>query len=159
MQRSTRRSPIYVPGVQLGRGADDSVMTILSSADRRFSDSHLVEVGFRAFLRIADLWQLTTAERMALLGLTRRFTYSRWLITGRPRAKPDLLQRLSFVAGIYADLRILYRVDEHAHTWVRRPNAGYPFGGKSPIEYIASAEIPALYETRRTLSAERYGRR
>lgn len=126
--------------------------------DRRFSDQHLAEVGFRSFLRIADFWDLSTAERLALLGLTSRSTYSRWLITGKPGAKPDLLQRLSLVAGIYADLRILYRVDEHAHTWVRRPNAGRPFGGRSPLEYMVAGGIPGLYETRRTVSAERHGR-
>jgi hypothetical protein len=130
---------------------------LIHPALRKFPDARLAEVGLRSFTRIADLWGLSIAERMALLGLTSRSTYYHWLRTQRPTASPDLLQRLSFIGGIYKGLRIIFSVDEHAHAWPRWPNAGFPFGGMTPIDYMVAGGIPALYETRRTIDAERGG--
>ncbi len=62
---------------------------------------------FLTFFRIAELWKLSSDEQMTLLGLTSRFTYYKWRNEPPKRLAPDLLERLSYIFGIYKDLQVL----------------------------------------------------
>ncbi|MBZ9936087.1 MbcA/ParS/Xre antitoxin family protein [Mesorhizobium sp. BR1-1-16] len=128
-----------------------------SAADRK----RLGGPGLRSFVAIADLWGLTEAERMRMLGLPGRSTYFGWLAkvrTDAPLILPlDTLLRISAVLGIHKALRILFAADADALFWLRAPNSGPLFGGQPPLALAANGTQDGLMLLRRHLDAWRGG--
>lgn len=110
---------------------------------------------FRTFFRIADAWRLSVEEQMTLLGMTSRSTYYKWRNEPPRKLTPDLLERLSYLFGIYKDLQVLLPDPHAADAWIRKPNRAVPFGGRSALERMLSGQVADLYEVRRYLDAER----
>ncbi|HET8656760.1 MAG TPA: antitoxin Xre-like helix-turn-helix domain-containing protein [Longimicrobiaceae bacterium] len=111
----------------------------------------------RTFFRIADLWKLSAEEQMTLLGIASRSTYYKWRNEPPARLTPDLLERLSYIFGIYKDLQVLLPDPGAADAWIRRPNAAPLFNGQSALERMLSGHVADLYVVRRYLDAERGG--
>jgi hypothetical protein len=111
----------------------------------------------RTFFRIAEAWQLTVEEQMTLLGGPSRSTLFSWKKRGAERLPHDVLERISYILGIWKALQILLPVPESADGWLRRPNDAVPFGGRSALDRMLSGNVADLYEVRRYLDAERGG--
>src|ERR1700751_5771458 len=94
--------------------------------------------GLRAFGRIAELWHLSIAEQLTLLGLSSRSTYFKWKKDEEVHLPRDTLERLSYVLGIYKSLQILLPDAAAADGWLRRPNSEPLFGGRSALERMLS---------------------
>jgi hypothetical protein len=125
---------------------------------RRKQTRPLEEAGrpaLRTFFRIAAAWDLSVEEQMTLLGLGSRSTYFKWKKEGTDRLSADLLERLSYVFGIYKSLHILLPDGALADGWLRTPNSGPLFGGKAPIERLMSGRVADLYVVRSYLDGER----
>ena len=112
---------------------------------------------FRTFFRIADLWKLSPEEQMTLLGLTSRSTYYKWRNEPPRRLTPDLLERFSYIFGIYKDLQVLLPEPVAADAWIRKPNSAPLFNGRSALERLLSGHVADLYVVRQYLDAERGG--
>ena len=115
------------------------------------------EAAFRTFFRIADLWKLSPDEQMTLLGLTSRSTYYKWRNDPPRRLTPDLLERLSYIFGIYKDLQVLLPNPAAADAWIRKPNSAPLFNGRSALHRLLSGHVADLYVVRQYLDAERGG--
>ena len=115
----------------------------------------------RTFFRIAQLWELTAAEQMRLLGDPPRSTFYKWReasVAGQsPRIPRDVLERLSYLLGIWKALQILFPDAARADAWVRRPNEAPLFGGRTALERMLSGNVADLYVVRRYLDGERAG--
>ncbi len=111
--------------------------------------------GLRAFAKIAELWHLSIAEQLALLGITSRSTYFKWRKEPHPKLPRDTLERLSYLVGIYKALQLLLPDTHAADDWVRRPNNAPLFGGKSALERMLSGNVADLYIVRQYLDAQR----
>jgi hypothetical protein len=111
--------------------------------------------GLRAFAKIAELWHLSVAEQLALLGITSRSTYFKWRKEPQPRLPRDTLERLSYLLGIYKALQLLLPEAGAADDWIRRPNDAPLFGGKSALERMLSGNVADLYIVRQYLDAQR----
>ncbi|HUF68996.1 MAG TPA: MbcA/ParS/Xre antitoxin family protein [Longimicrobiales bacterium] len=121
---------------------------------------HLTDVSgaaLRTFFRIAAAWDLSVEEQLTLLGGPSRSTLFAWKKRGADRLARDVLERLSYIFGIWKALQILLPDPESADAWVRRPNAALPFGGRSALERMLSGNVSDLYEVRRYVDAERGG--
>ena len=118
----------------------------------------VAEAALRTFWRLADVWKLTVAEQLALLGVARTTLYQ-WK-QGKVGAGLDrhVLERLSYVFGIYAALQILLPVGGQADAWVRKPNAAPLFGGKPALERMLGGQVADLYVVRHYLDAQRGGK-
>jgi len=113
-----------------------------------------VAAGMRAFFAIAEKWQLTADEAMALLGRPGRSTFYNWKKGDVARAHNfDLASRLSYVLGIYKALQILYQRPELADEWIRRPNQA--FGGQSALERMSAGQMVDLAAVRNYLDSVR----
>lgn len=121
------------------------------------SDARMSRAGLRTFLRIAQLWRLSVEEQLTLLGSPARSTYYRWKKEGAAGLPKDVLERLSYIIGIYKALQVLVPDERAADAWVRRPNDARPFGGRSALDRMLSGQVADLYEVRRYLDAERGG--
>jgi hypothetical protein len=128
------------------------------SAARKEEASEPREVAgpaLRTFFRIAAAWGLTAEEQMVLLGSPSRSTFFGWKKHGVERLPRDVLERLSYVFGIWKALQILLPVARTADEWIRRPNAA--FGGGTALERMLSGNVSDLYEVRQYLDGERGG--
>lgn len=118
-------------------------------------DGAMAAAGLRAFFRIAEQWGLSTAQQRVLLGSPPPSTYFKWKKeqpAGLPR---DVLERLSYVLGIYKALQILLPDVARADGWIREPNAAPVFGGRSALERMLGGNVSDLYVVRQYLDAQR----
>jgi len=111
----------------------------------------------RAFLKIAELWRLSTDEQMTLLGVSTRSTFFGWKKDRETVLSRDTLERISYILGIYKALQILLPDEKAADEWVRRPNSAPPFGGRSALERMLSGQVADLFVVRQYLDAQRGG--
>jgi hypothetical protein len=109
---------------------------------------------FHAFVRIAELWDLTIEEQLLLLGQPARSTYFKWKKDGVTQLPADTLERLSYVLGIYKALQILFPEAARADAWLRRPNDAPLFAGRSALDRMLSGRVADLYIVRQYLDAQ-----
>jgi hypothetical protein len=124
------------------------------------NDNAQAGAGLRTFARIVEKWSLPASDAMALLGVDSRSTYYELLKRARESKEVkglsrDQLDRLSYLLGIYAAVRVLFpHSEESRNEWVSRANTAPLFGGRSPIEIMRSGMI-GLYQTFAHLVAAR----
>jgi len=110
----------------------------------------------RTFVAIADLWQLTTRERLLILGLPSRSTYYRWVKTAREQKEMmltlDVLLRISAILGIHRALETLFN-EREGIAWLRQQHASTVFAGRAPLVWIVSGPQDGLITVRRYLDA------
>ncbi len=114
--------------------------------------------GLRAFVRIAQAWQLSVDEQLTLLGQPPRSTFFAWRKhPERAQLPRDTLERLSCLLGIYKALQILLPDPAAADAWVHKPNAAAPFGGRSALQHMLGGNVADLDLVRRYLDGVRGG--
>ena len=116
------------------------------------------QAALRTFWRISDAWQLDPTEQATLLGVGRSTLYQ-WK-QGKVGGGLDrhVLERLSYLFGIYAALQILLPAAQQADRWVRQPNSAPVFGGHSALERMLGGQVVDLYVVRHYLDAQRGGK-
>lgn len=109
----------------------------------------------RAFEETTDAWGLDRRRRAALLGIHSRNTYATWM-QDPDAVSLDLMrrERIGHVLGIRVALATLFGLGEAANGWPTRPNTDSRFGGRPPIEIMASGTTGALADVRRDLELE-----
>lgn len=118
----------------------------------------MAAAGLRAFVRIAQAWQLSVDEQLCLLGQPPRSTFFAWRKhPDRAQLPRDTLERLSCLLGIYKALQILLPDPAAADAWVRKPNTAAPFGGRSALAHMLGGNVADLYVVRRYLDGVRGG--
>jgi len=142
----------------LGPGAAANVrQRRLTRADRaRVSGASL-----RTFRNIADEWELTERQRIAILGEPARSTYHGWMkkaLAGECLTLPlDTLLRISGVLGIYKALEILFPDRGQARIWLTGAHEGSVFRGASPLEFVVEGALDGILTVRRYLDGWRGG--
>jgi hypothetical protein len=111
----------------------------------------------RAFFRIASAWGLKSAEARRLLGDPPESTFYKWKKQQDGAPGRDVLERISYLLGIFKALAILFPDPARADAWIRKPNAAGPFGGRSALERMLSGNVADLYVVRSYLDAQRGG--
>jgi hypothetical protein len=122
------------------------------------AERHLAGPALRAFFRISALWGLDTAQERTLLGHPAPSTFFKW--KKDPQAanvSRDVLERISYVLGIFKALEILFPDPARADAWLRRGNDAPLFGGRSALERMLSGNVADLFVVRQYLDAQRGG--
>lgn len=115
------------------------------------------QAALRSFWRLAEAWKLDVHEQTTLLGVGRTTLYQ-WKGGKVGPLDRHVLERLSYLFGIYAALQILLPVKERADAWVREPNDAPLFGGRSALERMMGGQVADLYVVRHYLDAQRGGK-
>ena len=115
------------------------------------------EAALRTFWRLAEAWQLTSAEQQTLLGVGRTTLYQ-WRQGKVGPLDRHVLERLSYLFGIYAALQLLLPQGQRADEWVRRPNSAPLFNGQSALQRMLGGQVADLYVVRQYLDAQRGGK-
>jgi hypothetical protein len=111
----------------------------------------------RTLFRIADAWQLTSQDVIKLLGSPPRSTFYKWKQGAVTTLPQDVLERISYIFGIYSALQVLLPKPEAADAWIKKPNSAPLFGGKSALDRMLSGQVADLYVVRQYLDAQRGG--
>lgn len=114
------------------------------------------ESGVRAravFGRTVAAWGLTHDEAAQLLGLSP-VAYHTWMAAPTVTLTPEILQRLSYVFGIHADLAILLPAPGRGAHWLRQPNHAGPLAGSSALTYLLQGGVDHLAAVRAYLAAQ-----
>jgi hypothetical protein len=109
----------------------------------------------RAFFSIASAWKLSAAQQRTLLGNPPSSTFFKWKRGEGSSLPRDVLERISYVLGIYKALQILIPDSERADAWVTQPNAATLFGGRSALDRMLSGNVGDLYAVRQYVDAQR----
>lgn len=109
------------------------------------------------FFRICEAWGLSPVEQQTLLGVGKS-TLALWR-AGKVKGGLDatVLERLSYVFGIYSALQILLPIPERADAWVRRANGAPLFGGSSALKRMLGGHVADLFAVHAYLNAQRGG--
>lgn len=114
------------------------------------------KLAVKALFRIMDIWELTVANRMNLLGIrsTNRETYNQWKNGFVPnKINRDTEERISHILAIYRNLQILFANNKRADDYIKKPNKF--FNGKSPLEVMLGGSIIDLFCVRSYLDSVR----
>lgn len=116
----------------------------------------LSAVAVKTFANIARAWDLDLNEQRAALGNVSKQTIYNWREhPEKARLSDDQLDRVSYLLGIYKALHVLFTRPEQADSWIRRPNAAPPFGGKPAAALMFGGRLEDLIRVRRYLDAAR----
>ncbi|RAZ90304.1 DUF2384 domain-containing protein [Mesorhizobium hawassense] len=116
----------------------------------------LTEAALEAFVRLSDIWRITSRQASSLLGEPDRTWFRIKAREWKGTLSQDALTRVSALVGVYKGLHLLFS-DPLADEWVRRPNADPLFNGLTPIDFMIKGGIPAMLETRGYVDALRGG--
>lgn len=108
----------------------------------------------KVFFNITDDWELTTQDQIVLLGNPTNSTFHQWRNKHGPALPHDTLERISYVIGIYKDLRLLFPTEEQANTWLEKTNSA--FDGSSALSIMLQGATSDLANVRRYLSGMRH---
>ena len=123
----------------------------------QLSPKEMVAAALRSYFRIAEAWKLSQEEARNLLGSPPPSTYYKWKAGRVGTVSHDLLERVSYVLGIYKALQILLPVPQAADAWVKRPNDAPLFNGRSALDLMLSGRVADLFMVRQYLDAQRGG--
>ena len=126
-----------------------------TAAEAAPSRRDLAGPALRAFFSIAGKWGLSADQERRLLGSPGRSTYFRWKKDRSGAVPHDVIERISYILGIYKALHILFADEAQADGWVKRPNDGPLFGGRSALERMLGGQVADLYVVRQYLDAQR----
>ncbi len=130
--------------------------------------ARLTPAAIDGMVRLAGFWRLSTEETCLLLGdLSERSWFRLKKHDGAatpPDPRPertrclsqDMLTRISVLVGLFKGLRLLFS-ETLADEWIRLPNQGALFGGRTPLDLAIERGIPGLLEIRAHVDALRGG--
>lgn len=104
-------------------------------AETEIVEPEVSRVALKTFFNISSTWGLTESEKMDLLGNPPPAIYQDWQAGEAPIVSQKTLKRISYVLGIYKNLRILFQDESRASAWLRKQNKA--FDGVSAIDRIS----------------------
>ena len=107
---------------------------------------------------IFEAWDISNPEQCVLLGINNEGTFYNW--KKKPESATishDLLERTSYILGIWKALQILIPENRISDSWVKSPNSDPAFNGQSPIERMLGGQVVDLAHVRQYLDSVRGG--
>lgn len=109
----------------------------------------------RGFFALTERWGLTAEQQRVLLGMPGRSTFYRWKRDREASLSHDVLERISYLLGIYKALHILFPDARQADAWIHKPNQAALFNGQSALQRMLGGQVSDLYVVREYLDANR----
>ena len=115
----------------------------------------LAAPALRAFFNITDRWGLGNEQERVLLGSPGRSTFYRWKRDLSGQLPHDVLERISYILGIYKALHLIFGNEQQADAWINRANDAPLFGGRSALDRMLGGQVADLFVVRQYLDAQR----
>jgi len=106
-------------------------------------------------LRILKVWNLTDAQSARLLSVSQD-VFKSWqtCVPAKCDLQLEIVERVSYLFGIYKALHILYTEAVFADSWIHRPNREALFDAATPLTHMLKDDISDLREVRRFLDSQ-----
>ncbi len=116
----------------------------------------VASAALESFFNLSERWGLSASQERTLLGNPPESTFYKWKAerTAR-RLGRDVLDRISYLLGIYKALHMLLPSPRAADEWVKKPNRAPLFQGASALERMLGGSVVDLADVRRYLDAQR----
>src|SRR5436190_24277988 len=101
---------------------------------KKFDPDKLSNAALTAFFNLSKFWGLKPSEEQILLGNPPRSTFFKWKKEKQGHLSRDVLERISYLLGIYKALGILLPNEESQHAWPKKPNQAPLFNGRSALD-------------------------
>jgi hypothetical protein len=119
--------------------------------------NQLARVAVKLFFAITDSWSLTDKQRCTLAGIESRTTLRNWRIKLEAgdviSLSRDTLERLSYIAGIYKGIQLLFSQQSLWNEWIKKPNKH--FAGQSVLDRMLAGNVSDLSDVRRYIDGWR----
>jgi len=127
------------------------------SGDQEQQDTkRITKTALQAFFNLSVRWRLSVSEERILLGSPPESTFYKWKSEKcASRLSRDVLERISYLLGIYKALNILLPSVRAADEWVRKQNTSLFFHGQSALDRMLAGSLVDLSDVRRYLDAQR----
>jgi uncharacterized protein (DUF2384 family) len=104
-------------------------------------------VALKGFFHIMEKWSLDKEQARVLLGGISQSTFYRYKKLPEVTLRNETLIRISYVMGIYKVIHTIFEEEARANEWMKRPNGGAPFNGKSALERMMQGGLYDLADT------------
>lgn len=108
-------------------------------------------VALKTFFNIMKVWCVSEENQRIFIGGPDKFIFVRWKRGNASTLTYDVLKRISYVFGVYKNLRILFPKIAQANEWLTKPNED--FNGSSALDLMATGQIVNLRNVRHYLDA------
>ena len=116
----------------------------------------IASAALQAFFNLCDRWQLSSADQRTLLGAPPESTFFKWKAEkSTSRLSHDVLERISYLLGIYKDLNILLPSPRAADEWIHKPNHAPLFNGQTALQRMLAGSIVDLADRRRWIDGQK----
>ncbi|GBO89132.1 antitoxin Xre-like helix-turn-helix domain-containing protein [Marinobacter salsuginis] len=112
-------------------------------------------VALKGFFNITREWGCSENEQRILLGDVSRSTLQNWKKLKPIRLNRDVMERISYILGIYKSVGMLYPTKDRAIARMRLGTTDLPFAGKSAMEFMTQGSMRHLQLTRRYFDVQR----
>jgi len=126
-----------------------------SAQPRTLPAAELGGPALRSFFGLAESWNLRIADQRKLLGDPPESTFYKWKRQQDGTPGRDVIERISYLLGIWKNLQILFPDTTQADAWLNKPNQAALFGGHSALQRMLSGNVADLYVVRQYLDAQR----
>lgn len=109
------------------------------------------KVAWKSLHNLVERFRFLPEEGRILMGDMPRSTYFKGLQDYQGKLSRDHKERISYLLGIYKDLRILFTDSHQAMTWIERANDLPPFNGMTPKQFMLEGSLIRLSDVRRFL--------
>lgn len=109
------------------------------------------KVAWKSLQKLIQRFHFNEQEALILMGDIPRSSFYKGIKEHKGKLSRDQLERISFLLGIYKDLRILFTDSEQAMSWINRSNTLAPFNGMTPKAYMLEGGLVRLADVRRFL--------
>ncbi|MBH0074773.1 DUF2384 domain-containing protein [Pseudoalteromonas sp. SWYJ118] len=110
------------------------------------------KIALKTYFNIMKEWDVNESKQRILLGRPDEFTFERWKRGSVTTLTSDVLERISYVLGIYKNLGILFPERTQANEWLNKPNEA--FNGSTALNCMLLGTIENLREVRYYLDAQ-----
>ena len=102
-----------------------------------------------SIFNIFVLWRLTDDQQVKLLGLSNKKTLHNWKNEpNKATLSREILERASYILGIYKSLQILFHDSVLADLWISTPNDNPLFNSKTPMDRLLLGHLEGLATVR-----------
>lgn len=110
------------------------------------------KIALKVLFNIMNEWKIEEKKQRILLGNPAIDVFKTWKCGEVTSLESDVLVRISYMMGIYKNLRALFPLQGQANEWLLKPNSA--FGEASALDFMLLGQMANLREVRHYLDAQ-----
>ena len=127
-------------------------MAYSTSTNINLQTPESAKTALKVFFNIMNEWHIYDTDQITLFGKPSQCVFDKWKCGEADTLDTAILERISYVIGIYKNLRLLFSEKEQANAWVHKPNEA--FEGTFALDLMLSGNTIQLQAVRQYLDEQ-----